>query len=139
MSSDTAFTAIKNFLVANFTSAPLVFENDPAYQTPEPPSPWVLVEIYGSMFDQVSMGSGMPVTDKWREEGAVLCHVMVPVGTGSLTGRQLATTITNLFRGLSLSPDIRFADLSIGSGMVQIEDGNYWPLSCRMEWARDTA
>lgn len=139
MSSDVVYTAIHDFLVAQFTAAPLVFENESSFQTPEPPSPWVMVEVYGYMFEQVSTGSGTPIQDKWREEGAVICHVMCPVNTGSLAGRQMAAQIAELFRGRRLEPDIRFADLSIGSGMVQIDDGNWWPISLRAEWARDTA
>lgn len=136
MSSDVVYTAVQNFLLANFTTAPLVFENDPAFEMPEPPSPWVLVEIYGNTFNQISFGSGLPVTDKWREEGAVLCHVMCPVNTGTLTGRQIATTLAGMFQGLKIEPDIRFGDLSIGAGMTQIDDGNWFPLSARFEWAR---
>lgn len=137
MSSDVVFSAVQTFLNANFTTAPLTYENDPPFQMPDPPAPWVLVEIYGSTFNQISMGSGIPKLDnKWREEGAVLAHVMVPVNSGSLVARQIATTLAGLFQGLSLSPDIRFADLSIGAGMIQSEDGNWWPLSVQASWAR---
>ncbi len=136
MSSDLVFTAVQNFLYANFTTVPLNFEND-QFVLPDPPSPWVDVEIYGSSFNQSSFGSGVPSTDNWTEMGAVLCHVMIPVNTGSLLGRQIATQLSTLFKGRRIEPDIRFGDQSIGAGMVQIETGNWWPISLRIEWQRD--
>lgn len=136
MSSDVVFTAVQDFLTANFNTCPVIYENDIG-TLPDPPSPWVMIEIYGNFYNQMSMGSGIPSGDHWREEGAVLMHVMTPVGTGSLRGRQIATQLAELFKGLKLAgPDVRFADLSIGGGMTQTDDGNWYPLSVRAEWAR---
>ena len=138
MASDVVFTAVQNFLNDNFTAAPLTYENDQF----DPPNPnavnpiWVYVEVYGISYDQVSYGSGVPSTDLFREEGAVLLHVMSPINSGSLKARQIATQLVTLFKGLRIEPDIRFADLSVGAGMVQTEDGNWWPMTCRCEWAR---
>ncbi len=136
MASDVVFTAVQDFLSANFTTCPIVYENDIG-ALPDPPSAWVYTEIYGVFYDQQSFGSGVPASDHWREEGAVLMHVMTPVGTGSLRGRQIATELATLFKGLKLAPDdIRFADLSIGGGMTAQDDGNFYPLTVRAEWAR---
>ena len=65
-------------------------------------------------------------------------------GAGTVTGSRFlletdASRIlvdAGLFQGLKLEPDIRFADLSIGSGQTDIQDGNYWPMTVRAEWAR---
>ncbi len=135
MSSDIVFTAVQNFLYANFTTAPLSFENETP-SLPEPPSLWVWVEIYDIMYEQVSMGSGHPTSDLWREEGAVIAHVMVPVNTGSLLARQVATQIARLFVGLQLQPGIRFERCTIG-GSPEIGDGNFWPFDVRVEWCRE--
>lgn len=135
MSSDIVFTAIQDYLVANFTAAPLVFENDPPF-LPEPPSLWVWVEVYDIMFDQVSMGSGSPLTELWREEGSVICHVMAPTGTGTSAARTMATNIARLFVGLQLQPGIRFQRISLASD-TDSWDGNYWGFSCRAEWWRE--
>lgn len=137
MSSDVVFTAVQNFLIANFTSAPLVFENDPPFM-PEPPSLWVFVEVYDISFDQVSMGSGSPLTALWREEGAVICNVMAPTGTGTYAARVMATSLAHLFVGLEISPGIRFQRVSIASA-TESWDGNYWPISMRSEWWREDA
>lgn len=132
------FTAVQTFLADNFVAAPVTYEND-AFAPPDPNSvnpTWVYIEVYGYSYDQVSYGSGAPATDLFREEGAVLLHVMSPVNSGSLKGRQIATQLGALFKGRKLEPDIRFANLSIGSGMAQLEDGQWWPLTVRAEWAR---
>lgn len=138
MSSDVVFAAVQEYLTTNFSAVPLTYENDLF----DPPSPnaanpiWIYVEVYGVTYNQASMGSGTPQTDLFREEGAVLFHIMSPINTGSLKARQIGTVLVSLFKGLRIEPDIRFGDLSIGEGTVQLEQGNWWPMTCRVLWAR---
>jgi hypothetical protein len=57
MSSEAAFETIRDYLIANWTTTPLIFENE-EYQTADNPTAFVFVEIWGDFFDQASIGSG---------------------------------------------------------------------------------
>ncbi len=140
MSTDIVYDAVEAFLVANWTTTPLVFEN-PQNPYPQPgpdgvPIPWVKVEIAGNVYDQVSIGAGSPADDSWREEGQLWLHVFVPAGSGSRKARQIATALTWLFRGAQLDPDIEFRDMSVGLGEPGDDYGNTWRLSVSIDWFR---
>jgi hypothetical protein len=139
MSSDIVFAAVHDFLAVQWTATPIAFENEPFVPpvTGGIPLPFIIVEVEGTQYDQLSIGSGASATDLWRESGAVIAHVMVRAGTGSLIARQLAMALATLLKGLVLPPSIRFQDLSIGAGQAGSEDGNYWCMTLRAEWIRD--
>lgn len=137
MSSDAVFSAVKAFLDAEWTATSLCYENE-TFDLPQPPAAFVLVEMYADFDQQITIGTGSPTTEVWRESGAVLLHVMVPTGTGSLTARQHATALADLFRGRLLAGEtIRFYDLSIGLGGPGSEDGTYWRLTVRADFLRN--
>lgn len=135
MSSATVYSAVRTWLEGSWNATPLAWENEP-FEVPEPPSPFVVVEIYGDSYQQESIGAGNPAAELWREDGAVLLHVMVPAGTGSLTARTHAEALANLLRGLELPGGIRFRGMSIGLGETATDDGNWWRISVRAEWLR---
>jgi hypothetical protein len=135
MSSDTVYSAVRDFLTDNWTATAIAWENEP-FEKPEPPAPWIMVEVSGDAYDQASIGAGSPSANRWREEGMVWCHVFAPAGSGSLTARQHAAALADLFRGLELPGDIEFRRLSIGLGEPGDEDGNWWRISLSAEWIR---
>ncbi|MDO9712454.1 phage tail terminator-like protein [Paracraurococcus lichenis] len=135
MSSATAFAAIHDYLTAGWSNTPLVFENE-IFDLPAVPTPWVMVEVYGDSDEQISLGAGSAAANRWREEGAVLCHVMVPQGTGTLTARIHAEGLADLLRGVELAGDVKFRRMSIGAGTAGTEDGTYWVVTLRAEWTR---
>lgn len=135
MSSATVFSAVRTFLDGAWNATPLAWENE-AFTPAADPSAFVLVEVYGDAFEQMSIGSGSPAAERWVEEGAVLLHVMVPTGTGSLAARTHAENLAGLLRGLELPGNIRFRGMSIGLGDAGTEDGTYWRVTLRADWMR---
>jgi hypothetical protein len=139
MSTDVVYSAIRGYLDANWQTCPLRYENEPfvpPLNGDNVPQPWVAVEIAGNSFDQVSIGTGVPSNDRWREEGMLWMHVFVLVNTGSLLARQYASTLIDLFRGTQLDPLIEFRDMSVGLGAPGSDDGNWWCVSAAVEWIR---
>jgi hypothetical protein len=137
MSSAIAFDTISQRLTANWTSTPLVFEND-AYDLPNEPAKFVYVEIWGipGGFDQASIGGGDRDDNLWREYGTLDIHVMVPVGTGSRDGRASCDALVDLFRGFEIG-DVTFREASVGEGRPGREFANYWAMTASISWRRD--
>jgi hypothetical protein len=137
MASPTAFSTIHDYLVAQWgTSTPLVFENE-TWSPPDTPAPFVVVEIYGSQYDQASIGGGDPVNGNlWREIGHLYGHVLIPNGTGSLAGRQLCQQFVDLFRGREIGTVV-FEGGSIGASAPGDQDGNYYRMTATLDWSRD--
>jgi hypothetical protein len=135
MSSEAAFETVRDYLIANWTTTPLVFENE-EYQTADNPTAFVFVEIWGDFFDQASIGSGSRDSNLWREEGALHLHVMTPNGSGSTVARTYATTLVGLFRGLDIGR-LTFREASIGAGDPGRQFANYYAMTCTIAWRRD--
>jgi hypothetical protein len=136
MASPDTFDPIETYLKAQWTETLLVFENED-YTLPDDPAPWLLVEVFGSFYDQASIGGGEEVeANLWREAGQLYGHVLIPSGTGSRAGRVLAQQFVNLFRGQELGP-IRFLGASIGAGAPGDRDGNYFRVTATIDWERD--
>lgn len=137
MASPITFDAVHDYLVTAWGAAtPLCFENE-AFPTPDEPAAFLFVEIFGSVYDQASIGGGEVYTDNlWRERGQLYGHVLIPNGTGSRPGRVLAQTFVDLFRGQDLGP-ISFKGASIGAGQPGDQDGNYYRMTATIDWERD--
>lgn len=135
MSSPQTFDAIHDYLVAQWTSTPIIFENEP-YPTTDVPAPWVLVEIFGDFYDQASIGADPIVSNRWREGGQLMLHVMTPDGTGTSQARTYAKQLLDLFRGQELAGVI-FRDGSIGASEPGVNDGNYFRMTASIDWLRD--
>lgn len=135
MSSDYVFTAIKDFLVANWTETPLRFENETPMTTAAP-EPFVLVELGSDTLEQLSTGSGIRSDNFWRESGSLWLSVLVRSGTGSLLARQYARQLAQLFMqndGL-IADALTFSNISVGLGSPGQEDGNYWAITVLVSW-----
>lgn len=135
MSSPQAFSPIEAYLKAEWTATPIAFEND-GFKPPKQPGAFVLVEIFGVMFDQETIGANEQVENLWREDGSLYLHVCVPRGTGSLQARTFSRQLADLFRGQDFA-GIRFRQISIGSAEVGDEDGNYYRMTVTVDWERD--
>lgn len=134
MSTATAYSAIKSYLDANWSSTPLVYENTDT-AVANAPTAYVFVEISGNTYRQESIGTGVVSTNLWREEGVLWLHVMIPSGNGSLDARTYAESMINMLRGAELlSGRLTFRDASVGLGEAGVENGNYWLLTASVEW-----
>lgn len=134
MASATAFQALRAFLDAEWRGAPLAWENE-EFQVPDP-AHFVAVEVFGSSYEQQSIGSGSPAAERWTEEGVILFHVAVPAGTGSLAARQTAEALVTLLRGRELPGALQLGSSSVGSGRPANEDGQLFMLTARVDWSR---
>lgn len=135
MSSATTYDVVHDYLVANWTTTAIAFENEP-HPLPDTPEHWVFVEIYGDLFAQMSIGAGSRDTNLWRETGQVLLNVMAPRETGSRLARLYANQLADLLRGKDIGV-VRFLDASIGAGQAGEGDGNYWRMTATIDWERD--
>jgi hypothetical protein len=136
VSSAAAFTTIREYLEAQWTTTPLAWDNE-TFRQPNPANPaaFVLVQITGGLYEQMTIGAETRAANRWQEEGELLLSVMVPMGTGSLAARQIADGLFALFQGLQLD-DIEFRDASIGLGVVAEDRGTWWVLPLRINWLR---
>lgn len=134
MSSPAAYTALRDYLVTNWTTTPLVFENEDWPLDQGEIAAFIFVEIVGNLYAQASVGA--PGDNLWRETGTMQCHVFVPNSTGTLTARQHAYTLAGLFREVQVD-GITFEDLSLGASEPGRQDGNYFPFSLTVDWRRD--
>jgi hypothetical protein len=138
MTTVAAYTTIRAFIEANFTAVPMGWENE---QSPDTngaegfDAPWVYVQMTGDIWDQMSIGAGDRLDNRWQEEGELLLDVIVPLDTGTIAARTIATTLANLFRGLQLG-DIEFRDISIGIGVIAEDRGPWWLLPVRINWQK---
>lgn len=141
MASDLIWQAVRDWVDANWTATPVSWENE-TFDQPAPtdhpvaPAAWLMIEVAGRSYDQMSIGAGGGSAERWAEEGAVLVHSFVQTGAGSLVARQNATSFAYLLRGLELPGGIRFRSMSIGDGGPGDENGKWWALTLRAEWIR---
>lgn len=136
MSSQLVYDVVEQRLDANWTATPVVFENED-FPTPDDPAAFVFVELYGDVFDQISIGGGDEVGDNlWREAGSLLMHVMTPNGTGTRDARAFAKQLVDLFRGQEIG-GVTFRDAAIGAGEPGENDGNYFRMTASVSWLRD--
>ncbi len=135
MSSPEAYDVIHDYLTATWTQTPITFEND-GVQLPDDPEYWVQVEIFGSFYEQASIGADPAPTNVWRESGTILAHVLIPLGKGTRQGRVYAMMIADLFRGQDIA-GVEFGDASIGAGEAADSDGAYFRMTVTIDWQRD--
>lgn len=136
MSSLEAFDAIKGRITEVWADeTPVVYENE-AFPTPNKPAPFLYVEIFGTSYEQASLGADPQSQNKWRENGLLLLHMMVPNGSGTSQARIYAKQLAAMFRGQEVS-GVVFRDMSIGASEPGDEDGNYYRMTVRVDWQRD--
>jgi len=132
MSSAIAFIALEDYLRAEWTTTPLVFENE-NFPLEDQPDAFVFVEVFGDYFAQESIGA--PGNNLWREAGEIRAHVLVPNGTGSRVARGHAAEMAEFFREVEVQ-GIRFTQMSIGAGDAGKADGNYYRMTLAIDWER---
>lgn len=135
MSSPEAYSAIHDYLVQQWTGPTLHFENEGAV-LPNVPDYFIFVEIFGTSFDQASIGAETAAANLWRELGEIIAYVMIPRDSGTLQGRTYAKQFANLFRGQEIAGVI-FRDASIGAAEAGEENGSYFRLAVTIDWERD--
>lgn len=132
MSSTAAFDAIKARLDAEWAETDVVYE-DPFYALPDTPAPFVFVEIFGTSFDQETMGA--PGNNMWLEEGVAYLHVMTPSGTSSRDARVMADQLLALFRERPAG-GLRITESDIGKGEPGAQFAQYWAMTVSLYWHR---
>ncbi|AUN31949.1 hypothetical protein [Niveispirillum cyanobacteriorum] len=138
MTSLVVYDAVRARVEDLWTATPVAWPNEP-FQMPQEGAPgfdgcWIVIEFEGRLFGQVSIGAGAPLENRWDEDGTVLAHVMAPKGGGERLMRGHASGFVDLFRGQDIGP-IEFQDCEIGPGGAD-EDGNWWRITCRIEFTR---
>lgn len=136
MAIDQVQSAVQAFLTANWTSTPVAYPNDGFAPTSDGNgslTPWLLVEVYGGLYEQRSIGAGSAAANLWTDSGQVWLHVFVGSGTGSQLALSYAAQLAELFRGLFLDPNIQFGDIALGASGGST-DGNDWSLSTSIDW-----
>jgi hypothetical protein len=131
-------TAVKAFLGANWTTPPVVYENEGFEQSSDGDgllNPYVFVEVMGGLMEQRSIGAGTARSNLWDAQGQVWLHVFVATGSGADQAATWADAIADLFRGLELSPNIEFQDIHIAAGGGSA-DGTAWRLSVSVDWTQ---
>lgn len=97
------------------------------FDPPEPPAPFVIVEIEGDASAPLEMGGG-----GWQEDGTIAFHVMVPSGTGWTEGAELRKTIADLFRGRPAAP-VLYRGVRFEPGTAD-DDGNWYNFGLRVTY-----
>ncbi|NTG20006.1 hypothetical protein G6L00_06060 [Agrobacterium rhizogenes] len=135
MSTPEAYDTIHDYLVPAWSGPALAFEND-GFKLPATPTHWILVEIFGDIYEQASIGAETVKANLWREEGQIEAHVMAPRGSGTREARQYARQFVDLFRGQEIG-DIVFETISIGAGNAGDATGAYFRMTATIDWRRD--
>ncbi|WP_408913806.1 hypothetical protein [Brucella pseudogrignonensis] len=135
MATPQTFEPIEDFLRSQWTVTPLVFENED-FDLADEPEALVFVEIFGDLMDQASIGAETVAANRWRENGQLSLHVLVPRGGGTRQARQLSRQLYDLFRGQEIGA-IRFGTASIGAGEPGEMDGNYYRMTVTIDVERD--
>jgi hypothetical protein len=134
MASHTVFQAVRDHLAAAFTACPLVYPNE-GDGAPNPPAPWIFVEVVGALYDQESIGAGSVIANRWRETGLVVGNVMVPRQTGTVLQREIAMLFLDAFRGASLlGGHLVFERASPGAGAAGDDNGRWWCMTATVEF-----
>jgi uncharacterized protein DUF4128 len=131
MSLGPAKTAIRAYIEAGFTAAPLLWPNERHSDTATPQS-FVAVEVKGATNN--IRGIGLPGSRLFIHGGVIMAHVFVPFGVGQATGDDLADAIALLLTRKDIpAPSgvqvVRTEDPSTYDGELSDEDGNYWRIS----------
>lgn len=136
MASGAVYDAIRAYLDGAWTTTPIAWENE-QFTPPDPPSPFLEVEMTGTNYGQQSLGASLQRDNRWDEEGVLFLNLQIPLGTGASQGRTYAKTLADLFRGTRLLSDsLEFRDAFIGVGRPGRTDGNWWLVPIDIEWRR---
>lgn len=151
MATIQAFDAIRAFIEANWPDAapqacPLAWDNEPVAMPPPfgPTDPstnaaavnaWGRALIDGDLWEQASIGTGSPTTDRWEETGSLTLFVFTPVNTGSRLNRELLTAFAEMCRGQDIG-SLEFQDIRFDPIGVKDDTGNWWGMHIVIDWKR---
>lgn len=145
MSKGTTYGAIKAHLqdpdvVAVLADAetgnppPFRFSNEP-FTKPEPPAPWIAVDLTRVLYGQESIGASEQKDNRWDANGDLSIRVLVASGTGADRAWELAEAIADIFRGLTLfGGDLEFGFAFTDEGGPSEEEGNWYELPIIIKW-----
>jgi hypothetical protein len=120
-----AYTGLCAWLQANAPDVAFRVENDPI--NPPQNGPWVYVEMETHSVLQASRGSGDRTRELWREDGALILHVHVPLNTGSGIARKLAKRLGRLLRGREID-GCKFGGPAVNGGGASDRRSGFWVL-----------
>ena len=131
MSLGPAKTAIRSYIEAGFTTAPLVWPNE-AHDLPATPAAFVALEVQG--ISNSIRGVGQPGNRLFIHGGLILANVYVPFSVGSKAGDDLADAIGLLLTRRDIAAPsvpqvVRTEDPTVHAGELGDDDGNYWRVS----------
>jgi len=104
---------------------PVAWPNEVFDALPEPPAPFVAVELQGDGAEPYEMTGGV-----WREDGSLYLHVMVPTGSGITEGLRLRKALADGFRGLPPRAVV-YSSFGFDPGSND-EEGNWHRLTLRV-------
>lgn len=143
MASGAVSAAIEDYLSANWTTTPILFENKSAAEDgttlpPDVATAFIQLSFTGQSYGQASLGASVQANNRWDESGVLFLDVLVPINSGSRTARTYAKSLCDLFRGLTLlSGSLEFRDATIGEGSKSDKySGNYFTIPVDIHWRR---
>lgn len=137
MASFAAYTALRGFLEAHWSSTLLCFENGATEPPQDAQAAWVYVEIESDEDSQSSIGAG--AENSWRETGDMTLYVLIPAGAGTGDGRALRDQLADLFRAAQIGQIVCTRMRRTGGISWEGEGtGNYWGLPLVVEWHMDS-
>lgn len=135
-----AVQAIQDRLSANWSTTPIVFQNEvrpdpwPPIDGEGVPTPWVYCEVIGNA--SALRGFGLPGDQTWLYLGHVLVHVFVPQGWGTATAHAYAVSIGEIFRSVAFYRDeaagaeVRTWSPRTDGGSSDADNGNWFRVTC---------
>jgi hypothetical protein len=132
-----AVAAIRDRLVANWTTTPIAFQNESFDPPVDPnsgsPTPRLFLEVLGN--DANLRGVGMPGDHVWLYCGHILIHVFVPVNSGAALAQQYAVTAGEIFRAAAFysagnGAIVRSWAPQTDGGGTDADDGNWFRVTC---------
>lgn len=131
---DDPYEALCDWLQTNAPNVAFRRENDPL--NPPQTGPWVYVEMETLAVRQASIGTGNPARERWREDGALILHVHVPIQTGSAIARRLGRRLGRLLRGREIE-GLRFDGPAINAGGASERRSGCWVLPVVIPYQSD--
>lgn len=117
------YSAVKARTSASFSALPVVYKGE-GEELPNKAEAFILIELIvdaGSEFVAFGGGRGKNVQ---RSTGAVLGHVLYPVGTGFSEGFEKGESLAQVFRGQRLN-DVSYGAAQVLPSEGRSSNGNY--------------
>ncbi len=131
MANAIARADLRARLLAAGLGVPIAWPNEP-FEIPDPPSPWISVELVGGDDVPIEVGGGL-----WSASGQSLVHVLVPTNSGVAASDALIDAVKTAFRGPPLEPVVH-ERIGADPGGPGTDDGLYWRTSVTADWHLQT-